>query len=411
MLTYKVKLMFDSQEIVDFWTAQMFLARDCYNYASKIVFEEKIAFSLKTFHHRLYREMREHFTNLPAQMCIKIYKQLLANYKSAKSNGHHLKKPIQMKKPSVQLDKRLYSNMTRDSFRISNGDSRQRSLVKFLTYPKFEEMASKYRMCDPLLKYELATGEFYACIPFLSIDTTPYEDSYVGVDLGMRRIATLSDGTAYTDKNYLAQRRKIRHNKRIFQKHKKSSHSARTKLKKLRNKERIISKEMCHKIANQIIKHHDASVIVMEDLQGIKETTSKTKNGFNRKGHNNRISQVPFFQLKQILTYKAPLAGKRVETVSPEYTSQEDCRTQSKVGCIRKGCRFYTADSRVFDADWNAAINIMNRYLSENKHPISLSLPLDGKLNLIGRLRQQANRRIDASMTHQRQAAASSARW
>jgi len=154
---------------------------------------------------------------------------------------------------------------------------------------------------------------------------------------------------------------------------------------------------MCHHLANEILRHHDASVIVMEDLSGIKTSTSKTKEGFKRTKHNNRISQVPFFQLKHILTYKAPLAGKRVETVSPEYTSQEDCRTQSKVGCTRKGCRFYAADSRVFDADWNAAVNIRNRHLLENKHPISLVLPLvfpiDGKLNLIGRLCQQANRR------------------
>jgi transposase len=78
-----------------------------------------------------------------------------------------------------------------------------------------------------------------------------------------------------------------------------------------------------------------------------------------------------------------------VETVSPEYTSQEDCRTQSKIGCLRKGCRFYTADGLVFDADWNAAINICNRY---SKHPTSFNLPLDGRLNLVGRLRQNANR-------------------
>jgi hypothetical protein len=40
----------------------------------------------------------------------------------------------------------------------------------------------------------------------------------------------------------------------------------------------------------------------------------------------------------------------------------------------------------MLDADWNAAINIAQR-----KHPISFTLPLDGRLNLIGRHRQQAN--------------------
>ena len=202
----------------------------------------------------------------------------------------------------------------------------------------------------------------------------------------MKRIATLSDGTAYSDKKYLTNRRKIRHNKRMLQKHNKHSHSAKTKLKKLRLKEANVSKNMCHHLANEILKHN-GSVIVMEDLTKIKQSTSKTKNGYKRKRHNNAISQVPFYQLRQILTYKALLKGKRVETVSPEYTSRQDCRTQSGVGCKRIGCRFYTKDNMVFDADWNASINIMNRY----KHSNSFDLPIDGRLNLIDRVCKQPN--------------------
>ena len=54
---------------------------------------------------------------------------------------------------------------------------------------------------------------------------------------------------------------------------------------------------------------------------------------------------------------------------------------------MRKGCRFYTADGKVFDADWNAAVNICNR-----KHPTPFDLPLDGGLNFVGRHCQDANR-------------------
>jgi transposase len=73
------------------------------------------------------------------------------------------------------------------------------------------------------------------------------------------------------------------------------------------------------------------------------------------------LSQVPFFQLKTILTYKAQALGKRVVTVSPEYTSQEDCRTSERAG-VRKCCRYFCNDGCVFDTDWNAAINISKRY-------------------------------------------------
>ena len=388
MLTYKTKLIFESRVVADFWASQMRLVRDCYNFVSAIAFNEKTTLSLKPFHNRMYKAEREAFPSLPAQMCIKVYKQVLANYRTAKANKHKLEKPLSMKNPSVQLDKRLYSGMTRTSFKLANGNGKKRSVVKFVTYPKFDELASLYRMCDPVLKFDEKNNTFYACVPFLALPTTPCEESVIGVDLGMKRIATLSDGTAVTDKKYLANRRRIRHNKRVMQQHKRKSHSARRKLMRLRRKEMNVSKQMCHDVANEILSHN-GSVVVMEDLTAIKRSTSTMRDGHKRTRHNNAMSQVPFFKLRQILTYKAPLRGKRVETVSPEYTSQEDCRSQSKVGCIRKGCRFYTADGLVFDADWNAAINIRNRYV---RHPDSFSLPLDGRLNLIGRRCQDANR-------------------
>ena len=92
------------------------------------------------------------------------------------------------------------------------------------------------------------------------------------------------------------------------------------------------------------------------------------------------ISQVPFYMFKSILSYKAQLIGKRVETVSPVYTSQTDCTTGKRDG-IRKGCRYYSSQGYVLDADWNAAVNIANR-----KHPTPFKLPIDGKLNFVGRV-------------------------
>ena len=62
-------------------------------------------------------------------------------------------------------------------------------------------------------------------------------------------------------------------------------------------------------------------------------------------------------------------------------TSQTDSQTGKWKG-ERKGCRFYTVDSKVYDADWNAAINIAKKSV---KHPISYCLPLDGKLNILNR--------------------------
>ena len=134
-------------------------------------------------------------------------------------------------------------------------------------------------------------------------------------------------------------------------------------------------------MANQILKT-GKTVIVMEDLKKIKTNTSRTNDGYKRKRHNNMISQVPFYMLKCILSFKALRVGKRVETVDPAYTSQTNCLTHEKDG-IRKGCRYYCKDNLVLDADWNASVNIAFK-----KHPISFEMPLDGGLNLVGRVRQ-----------------------
>ena len=145
-----------------------------------------------------------------------------------------------------------------------------------------------------------------------------------------------------------------------------------------------MSKQNIYDVANEILKT-DASIIVMEDLSKIKQNTSKHENGQKRTSHNNRIGQIPFYKLKEVLTYKAQLIGKRVETVSPHFTSQKDCRTDKKDG-TRVGCRYYCKDGAVLDADWNAAVNIARK----SKHPISFELPLDGCLNFIGRAQSTA---------------------
>ena len=128
-----------------------------------------------------------------------------------------------------------------------------------------------------------------------------------------------------------------------------------------------------------LLRSSDASTLVLEDLKKIKKKTSKTKEGFKRTRHNNAMSQVPFYIFKERLTHKAQLVGKRVETVSPAFTSQTDSRTNKRDG-IRKGCNYVCSDGIVLDADWNAAVNIALRA----KHPLSSSeLPLSGRVRSI----------------------------
>ena len=128
---------------------------------------------------------------------------------------------------------------------------------------------------------------------------------------------------------------------------------------------------MLHDLANKLLQT-PANVLVLEDLKKIK---------FKVKGRPG-AKQTSFAALRQILTYKAPLVGKRVETVSPYYTSQIDSLTGIREG-ERKGCRFYCKDGKtVLDSDWNAACNIAFRFSGSvlgAKLPVSWLTPLDGQ--------------------------------
>jgi IS605 OrfB family transposase len=106
-------------------------------------------------------------------------------------------------------------------------------------------------------------------------------------------------------------------------------------------------------LANHIIKDTQADTIVLENLKSIKVKKHKYQN-------KNRISQIPLYQLREFLTYKALLHNKQVITVSPAYTSQIDHRTGERDG-LRVGGRYIGSDGQILHADCNAACNIAIR--------------------------------------------------
>lgn len=341
-----------------------------YNDISKMIFESKILLGLTQVHSFVYEPVREKYPTIPAQSVIKMYKDAISNLRSCKRKSC----PIRLN-PSMRLDKRLYSKLTPTSISLPSSERNKRVVVKFQTYDKFNELAEQYTMTDPLIF--MKNNEIWLSVTF-NVPSKPVVDAtYLGVDLGIRRIFTTSDGLSYKGKELNSIKRRLRFNRRKLQA--KGTKSAKRKLKKLANKERNVNKNYTHLICNKILDT-DKSVIVLEDLKGIKQKTSKTKEGFKRTKHNNRISQVPLFMIKEVLTYKATHVGKRVESVSPSYTSQIDSMTGKRDG-QRKGCRYYSSSGVVYDADWNAAINIRNR-----KHSTSFDTPIDGKLNLVDRL-------------------------
>jgi len=373
-ITYNIKLQFPNPQEKNFWLNLLKEERSSFNLASEIVFNKHPKINLKEVYDVCYYPIRNSTNLLPAQGANKVIKEVISCYRSIKSNKHNLKDAPKKEQLSMRLDKRLYSNFSKTSIKLVSSVPHKRIEIKFKLYDKVKEMFDKYTACDPLIFFK--NNSFFLSVSFKVPDLPKANEEAVGVDLGCRRLFTTSEGKTLLGNEFNFYKRKVRFNKRKLQSKKKSSHSARTKLNKLSHRERNFSKKYIELAVNELIKSTNKSIIVLEDLTKIKQKTNKKGSS-----HNNRLSQIPFYLFKQILSYKTPLVGKQVETVNPAYTSQLDCRGIEKGE--RKNRRYYTTDNLVFDSDWNAAINIANKF---SKHPISSLLPLDGKLDLMGRL-------------------------
>lgn len=212
---------------------------------------------------------------------------------------------------------------------------------------------------------------------FISVQTArevaepvPASASIVGVDVGVARLATLSDGTIYEPKNsYRQGQRRLRHLQRGLSRKIKGSNNwrkAKTKVQKLHGKVRDIRRDYLHKTSTAISKNH--AVIVLEDLQvgnmsqsaaGSAEqpgTNVKAKSGLNK-----AILDQGWHEFRRQLEYKQQWRGGQVIAVEAKNTSRpcsscghvaaENRQSQSRFACVACGY--------IQNADLNAAQNIL----------------------------------------------------
>lgn len=372
MLCYNTELLADKQEDLEDLKALLESHKLVFNLASKEQFTEKKS-SIVILHSKVYHKTRKQFPEINSQVIIKAEQECLGCYRSAKSNKHKLKNPIEKKNLSIRLDKRLYVPVLKTGIRITTAGG-GRKAFSFKLYPTLEELLSSFKYRDPVVYVK--ENKVFISLPF---DTAPEikqkQKLALGVDLGMRRPVALSNGRIFIDKKFNKEKRHLRYLKDCLKS--KGTPSAKRHLKSLKHKERNKNKNQTHLLANEILKT-TADTIVLENLKGIKAKKHKHQN-------KRAISQVPLYELRRILTYKAENQGKTVSLVSPAYTSQIDSFSGIKDG-VRRGCRYYSKTvGIVYDADLNAARNIGKR----SHLPVSYGSILDGqasvnRLNFLG---------------------------
>jgi len=177
----------------------------------------------------------------------------------------------------------------------------------------------------------------------------------VGVDLGVKTLATLSDGTVIPNPRHLKQRlRKIKRCQRAVSRKQKGGHNRRKAAQRLGKLHRRVAHQRAntlHQLTSRLAK--TKSVVVIEDLN---------VSGMLKNHHLAQvISDVGFGEFRRQLTYKAAWYGCRVLVASRWEPSSKTC----------SGCGWVDVDltlaDRAFrcehcglaiDRDLNAAKNL-----------------------------------------------------
>lgn len=173
-------------------------------------------------------------------------------------------------------------------------------------------------------------GKFYLFVTVEVPDGTPIDpEGWLGIDLGIRNLATDSDAELHSGEATLAVRSRIGKLRSALQR--RGTKSAKRHLRKLRGREQRFHAHINHVISKQIVRKAKGTGrgLALENLQHIRDRVTV------RKDQRTHLHGWSFFQLRAFLEYKAALDGVPVVLVDPRNTS----RTCPSCGCIDKANR------------------------------------------------------------------------
>ncbi len=182
----------------------------------------------------------------------------------------------------------------------------------------------------------------------------------IGVDLGIKTLATLSDGTTFHNPRALkhAQKRLRRLERQKSRRKKDSQNRKKTCRKLAKQHARVahIRRDATHKLTTFLVKHH--ALIAIEDLH----VSGMLKN------HKlaQAVSDSNFGEIRRQFTYKAEIYGTWLVIIDRFYPSSKMCSACGYVKpelTLQERTFVCEACGMVLERDHNAAINLLHEAL------------------------------------------------
>ena len=183
----------------------------------------------------------------------------------------------------------------------------------------------------------------------------------MGIDLGMRTLATLSNGLKIANLDVTYEESMIQKYQKRLSRQKYNSNRYKDTLKtywKWTDKKNNKIKDYYHKITTQIVKNYD--IIILEDLN--------IKGMFQNRHFSPKLQRIGLYNFVQMLKYKTEIYGKTFRQVNRWFASSKTC----------SNCGYYYKDLSIDETKWecpqcpaihdrdiNAAKNILKQGLKD----------------------------------------------
>lgn len=302
----------------------------CCNMVSRVAWEHK-TLSQKTLHQLAYRKLRDEY-HVGAQMACSSMNRVIGNYRTIKEmhGSPWVTSQPNYRSPGYDLVwNRDYSILKDGRLSINTLNGRIKLPVDWGHVPEAYRHG-KFGTARLLNR----NGKWLLLIPStVELPEPAQPQQVVGVDMGVRFLATTydSDGSTVFYDGREVKRKREHYKKMRASLQKKGTRSARRRLRKIGKRENRWMRDVNHQVSKALVNRQSKpTLFALENLSGVRNATEKVRKG-------DRYVQVSwaFYQLRQMIEYKATKAGHSVVVVDPRYTSQT-CPT---CGLVRKANR------------------------------------------------------------------------